>query len=149
MLYQSGITQDGVPLLAGIFSMKDQQGFPVDASLHECQQRGLCPDWAEYLADAGRHRQWKFDAACDELRFLLGDSLTNEIIQRFKAWGAALMRLGDTFIDACERMVEAKRRNATPVGSLLRLRDLQAGPEERPISLCGEHCESVTYGGQG
>lgn len=111
-LYITGTTRDGIPLMGGIFAMKDQEGFPVDASLHECQHKGLCPDWAEYLADAGRQKQWKFDAAYDELTNLLGQPLASEILARFIVWGQSLLHEGSDFIAICERMMALKQNKA-------------------------------------
>lgn len=114
-LFISGYTPDKVPLLAGIFRMKDEVGFPVDMSYEECKHQGLCPDWFEYLCDAGRQGDWKYDAAEQEMRMLVGDVIADEIVQRFKVVGALEMRAGDTFPSVCQRLWQRKQVNTPAV----------------------------------
>lgn len=112
-LYFTGIAPDGWPLMGGIFTMKDQEGFPVDASYDECEHRlKVHVDWAEYLADAGRQEQWKFDAASKEIEYLLGEATASDIQKRFLALGQRLTDEGNDFRAVCERIVEQKKGNA-------------------------------------
>lgn len=110
-IYCSGTTVFGQPLIAGLFAMKDQHGFPLDMSIEECRIRGMQPDWLEYLADAGRQPDWKLDAAVDEMKLIVGDG-ADEIMNRFKQMGALFRQEGDTFSDVCERIVNSKKSKA-------------------------------------
>lgn len=111
-LYCSGLTPDGIPLLAGLFRLRDECGFPVDMAYEIAKEKGQCPDWAEFLADAGAQPGWKFDAAFHEIEMLLGPTLAAEILQRFKRWGASVMAPGDDFISICQRLLDHKRSRA-------------------------------------
>ncbi len=111
ILYMSGLTPDGTPLMAGIFRIHDEIGFPVDMTYEICKEKKQCPDWLEYLADAGSQKQWKFDAAVKEMQMLIGEYLTQEILSKFKFLGALMTKEGDNFISICEKIVNTKKKN--------------------------------------
>lgn len=50
--YISGLTEDKRPLLAGVWRMKHQEGFPVEMSHLLVRDRGYLIDWMEAMADA-------------------------------------------------------------------------------------------------
>jgi hypothetical protein len=113
VLYQTGFTPDGIPLLGGIYRLKDQEGFPVDMAYELCRDKGVCPDWAEFLADAGSQKDWKFDDAFHEIEMLCGKEISGEIMERFKIWGQSLIGEGDDFISICKKMLAWKRGKRT------------------------------------
>ena len=109
-LYMTGITPDGSPLIGGIYTLKDQSGFPLDMSYEEVRRMGACPDWAECLADAGAQCIIKFDGVVTELSCLLGEAHAAEIVSKFKQWGAALAaEVGMDWAAVCQRMLVIKR----------------------------------------
>ena len=59
-LYVAGLTVDGVPVLAGLFKMHDQQGFPLEASVGECIARGCAPGFGDFALEA-RRAGWDWD----------------------------------------------------------------------------------------
>jgi hypothetical protein len=61
---------NGVPKLQGVFTMRDQEGFPVDMSYEIAKERGWEVDWLEALADAARQGILKYDALLEEIRML-------------------------------------------------------------------------------
>ena len=103
----SGITPEGKPLIAGLFVLKDQEGFPLDMAYEKAKEYGE-PDWAECLADAGRRGIKQYDSVTRELGFLLGPDVRDDIENRFNMWGAINAEPGDDFMDVCSRMRQSK-----------------------------------------
>src|SRR5690242_12721874 len=110
-LYQSGIAPDGKPLMAGLFRLKDEEGFPIDMSYEQCKEHGWHPDWAEALADAGSQGIEKYDALLQELGFLLGEDQRNDIVNKFALWAAKTYAAHpeDGFVKVCERLMQEKK----------------------------------------
>lgn len=61
---------DGKIRLQGVFTLRDQEGFPVDMAFEMARERGWVVDWVEALADAGRQCVFKCDALAAEMRAL-------------------------------------------------------------------------------
>lgn len=61
---------NGVPRLQGVFTMRDQNGFPLDMAYELAKERGWEIDWVEALADAARQSVLKYDALVAELNIL-------------------------------------------------------------------------------
>lgn len=117
-LYLSGITPDGIPLMAGIYRMKDEIGFPISVSYEMIKDNQWCPDWCEFLADAGRQKDWKLDDALHEMKMLVGEHLTAEIFEKFKFYGATIWTVNgknQTFAEVCNQIVELKRKNGIQI----------------------------------
>jgi hypothetical protein len=108
-LYISGITPTGELLAGGLFTMKDTHGMPLDLSYELCKENKLCPDWLEYLLDAGRQDGWKWDSAADEMRLLVGDTIAKELIEKYKVYCALNTRPNDNFISVNQRLWEQKK----------------------------------------
>lgn len=51
-IYCTGIGENGKPLLGGIWRMYSEQGFPIEMSHMEAQEKGCQVDWLEAMADA-------------------------------------------------------------------------------------------------
>lgn len=112
ILYITGKTTEGLLLVGGLFKFKDELGFPLDVSLDVIKEYpNMTVDWCEYLADAGRQLDWKFDSALDEIKLLLGENAEKVIIVRFMALGNRIMKDNPDlkFIEVCERIIEMKR----------------------------------------
>ena len=62
ILYITGVNREGTLMLGGVFQMQDRQGFPLEMSLMECQERGFAVDWLEALCDAWLNDPLKFDS---------------------------------------------------------------------------------------
>lgn len=62
--------RNGVPKLQGVFTLRDEQGFPVDMAYELARERGWEVDWLEALADAARQCVLKYLALLEEIRLL-------------------------------------------------------------------------------
>jgi hypothetical protein len=113
ILYITGKTTEGDLLVGGLFKFKDELGFPLDVSLDVIKDYpNTKVDWCEYLADAGRQLDWKFESVLDEIRLLLGENTEKIIIVSFMALGNRIMRDNSdlTFVEVCERIIDMKRK---------------------------------------
>ena len=57
----------------GVWTLKAQEGFPLDMSCHTARDKGFDIDWVEVIADACNRRE--FNALEKEVEILLGDRL--------------------------------------------------------------------------
>lgn len=116
ILYTTGIDPTGTFLVGGAYTFKDEVGFPVDILVDELRdKKNFAVDWCEYLADAGRQKSWKFDAAVFEMSHILGEPLAQEILRKFKAYFNVLLEKfnsddPDLWIKVCSYIVEEKRK---------------------------------------
>jgi hypothetical protein len=85
---------NGVPKLQGVFTMRDQEGFPIDMSYELAKENGWEVDWVEALADAARQCIFKYDALIEEIKMLEPDRL--DIVKRIFALGF-MSSEGETF----------------------------------------------------
>jgi len=85
---------NGVPKLQGVFTMRDQEGFPIDMSYELAKENGWEIDWVEALADAARQCIFKYDALIEEIKMLESDRL--DIVKRIFALGF-MSSDGETF----------------------------------------------------
>ena len=114
ILYTTGICPDGKPLVSGLFTIKDQCGFPLDAAFEECKQRGVTPDIFELLCAAWVGNPLGFDAIVRELDLLGGSH-----IEEWKRAGAMWLiehpgaRSAQNPVDEfCRAMLARKRGKA-------------------------------------
>jgi hypothetical protein len=109
---------NGVPKLQGVFTMRDQEGFPVDMSYEIAKERGWEVDWVEALADAARQSILKYDALIEEIRML--EPAKVESVQKIFACGLMSCE-GKTFCDKAahlyKRMRESHLQNAKSAGT--------------------------------
>lgn len=49
---QSGITTEGLPVLANVFSLVGTHGIPLEIILYKFQQEGIVVDWEDYIKGA-------------------------------------------------------------------------------------------------
>ena len=99
--YVSGLTTEGTPILAGLWRMKDEMGFPVSCFLDETTARGFHVDWLEAMADASMTDN--LPALMREIEMLL----THEKVDRLKA-GFVLAVKNNTYSE----ILEKKKENA-------------------------------------
>jgi hypothetical protein len=101
---------NGVPKLQGVFTMRDQEGFPVDMSYEITKEHKWEVDWVEALADAARQCVLKYDALLEEIRMLEPEKVGN--VQKIFAFGLMSCE-GATFRDKAahlyKRMHEPRR----------------------------------------
>jgi hypothetical protein len=95
------LQSNGVPRLQGVFTLRDQEGFPVDMAFEMARDRGWEVDWVEALADAARQCVLKYEALLNEVRMLEPGRV--EMVQAMFA--AGLMECeGETFCDKAARL---------------------------------------------
>lgn len=51
-MQQSGITEDGIPVYSGVFSLVGTHGLPLELILDRFKQEGRVVDWPDYVAMA-------------------------------------------------------------------------------------------------
>ena len=76
----------GERLVAGVYRLKDECGFPIDASYDYCNDKGLHIDWMEALACAlsqGLEGVFKMDSLLKEIKMLIPNEYDG-IILRWK-----------------------------------------------------------------
>ncbi len=103
---------DGVPKLQGVFTLLDQEGFPLDMSYEIAKERGCVVDWVEALADAARQCVLKYGALIEEIRMLEPEKL--ESVKRIFACGLMSSEgetVGDMAKDLYRRMHESHLPN--------------------------------------
>lgn len=61
---------NGVPRLQGVFTLRDQEGFPLDMAYEMAKDKGWDVDWVEAMADAARQCVFKYDALVEEIAML-------------------------------------------------------------------------------
>lgn len=76
-LYQSGITTDGKPIMAGIFSFYETHGLPLDVILITFIEKGWVPDWVEFYETA-ISAGMKHDRILSKLEEAISDSFGKE-----------------------------------------------------------------------
>lgn len=97
---------NGVPRLQGVFTMYDQQGFPIDMSYEIARERGWDVDWVEALADAARQCVLKYDALVKEIGMLEPDKM-GFVVQLF-AMGL-VASAGETFQKKADSLYQQMR----------------------------------------
>jgi hypothetical protein len=102
---------NGVPKLQGVFTMRDQEGFPLDMAYEIAKERGWVVDWVEALADAARQCIFKYDALIEEIGMLEPDKL--EGVKRIFACGL-MSSEGATFCDKAKDLYRRMRESHLP-----------------------------------
>ena len=86
-LYITGLTPGGIPLIGGIFTLKDTFGFPLDMSYELVKENGHLIDYCELLCDAWLNDCLKFDMVVRELEMLGGSH-----VEEWKLAGAVWLQ---------------------------------------------------------
>ncbi len=80
-LYQTGFTQDGKPLIGGVWRLFHQDGFPLELSAITLGERGCCVDYAEAMLDASTDNN--LPALMTHLESFLSAEVVESLKQRF------------------------------------------------------------------
>lgn len=109
IIYQTGYTTDGVPLIGGVWALRQQEGFPLEMSYMVCQSHGWLIDWLEAMGDASRTND--LPALMQQVEAFLpsGDLL------RMKLGFCAWLEKGKPFAE----LVEEKRRNGAKLSAFV------------------------------
>jgi hypothetical protein len=107
-LYVTGHSENGRPIIGGLYHMKDQCGFPLDYEIEECRQRYWLPDYIEILADAGSQSIQKMDRVCKELELLIPEQW-DEIWKKWLVLGSHSMKECSDFEGICKAILKEKR----------------------------------------
>lgn len=103
LVYVTGQTTDGHPLIGGIWKMWEQEGLPIEVVHLKCQQEGRRIDWLEAMADAAQHNNLPALMA-----HLEGFFDSNTLARLKQAYVRAVLRPGVT----PAQIVAAKRANS-------------------------------------
>ncbi len=110
ILYISGSTPDGTPLVGGVWTLRDQEGFPLELSHLFCRDQGWAVDWAEAMADASRSNNLLALMKAVET-FLPENEVTN-----LKLGFVRMARRGKSF----DEVVAEKRANGRKLNAVAR-----------------------------
>lgn len=72
LLQAVGKTPDGVVAIKGVFPLVDTHGIPLDLVLDSLKDKGMMPDWHDYVAKA-RKAGWRLDRTVRQLSVAVGD----------------------------------------------------------------------------
>jgi hypothetical protein len=97
---------NGTPKVQGLFTLRDQEGFPLDMSYEICKENGWDVDWVDILADAARQCIFKFKAVVEEMEML--EPIKAKAAQDIFAIG--LMQChGDSFCEMAKNLYQSMR----------------------------------------
>jgi len=113
-LYETGISTEGKRLVGGVFTLKNQAGFPLASSFEILKEQGRAIDYCELLCAAWLHDCLGFDSVTKEL-----DMLEGSHVEDWKRCGASFlsrhpkaMRQVDPINVFCRYTLQKKRINA-------------------------------------
>lgn len=99
IVYESGVTSDGTPLLGGVWTLWDREGFPLEMAHLSAQGKGIRIDWCEAMADASRSNN------CPALMKQVEAFLDEETIMAMKAGFVRMVESGKSF----DQIISEKR----------------------------------------
>ena len=107
------LANDNQILVGGLFTAHDCDGISIEISYDLCKVNGFFVDWMDFLADAGRQKDWKFDWATEKIKSL--DNSYDKISYQFNLYGQLILKSNPEFdfIKICEYIIETKQKNAT------------------------------------
>lgn len=132
---------NGVPKLQGAFTLRDQQGFPLDMTYEIASDHGWEVDWVEALADAARQDISKHDAVIAEIGMLEPGKL--EAVKRIFACGL-MSSEGETFRDKALDFYRGLRATTIPrrtTGHTDHDETMFILPRPYKCNRCGHECE--------
>lgn len=109
IIYTTGYTENGVPLIGGIWTLYHQEGFPIELSNLICNNNGWLVDWMEAMIDASRSHN------CPALMKMLESLLPDETIKHLKIGFMYIISSGKTF----DQIIEEKHTNGANAIELL------------------------------
>jgi hypothetical protein len=96
--YITGTTPNGVFLIGGLFTAHDQDGISIDLSYDLVNAQGMRVDWVDFLADAGRQKDWKWDWAVEKMASIINTE-ANSILKCYCVYADSLIRSGQVSLD--------------------------------------------------
>lgn len=110
IIYMTGCTPDGTPLIGGVWTLRDQEGFPLEMSHLVARDKGWLIDWAEAMADASRSNN------CPALMKAVEAFLPSHVITHLKVGFVQMVRSGKSF----EQVIAEKRANGKKMEAFVR-----------------------------
>jgi hypothetical protein len=105
--YTTGCTSEGTTLIGGVWTLRDQEGFPLEMAHLIARDRGWAIDWAEAMADASRTNN------CPALMDAIEAFLPAEAITHLKIGFFRMVTGGKSFDDIiAEKRANGKRMEA-------------------------------------
>ena len=101
VIYSTGCTPDGTILIGGVWTLRDQEGFPLEMSHLVARDKGWLIDWAEAMADASRSNN------CPALMKAVEAFLPAHVITHLKVGFVQMVRSGKSF----DEVIAEKRAN--------------------------------------
>lgn len=105
IIYITGLTPEGIPLVGGIWRIYRQQGFPVDISLMEIREKGYLPDIMELFAES------TFYAELPQVRKQVPELFTLENIHKWNLYLESFGLKESNQFDVAEKILMEKRNN--------------------------------------
>lgn len=99
ILYITGLNPTGIPLIGGVWRLRDQEGLPLEMSYLMAREKGFLIDWCEAMADASRSNN------CPVLMQSIGEFLPDNVINHLKAGFLSMLKSGKSF----DQIVSDKR----------------------------------------
>lgn len=109
VIYSTACTPEGVVLIGGVWTLRAQEGFPLEMAHMVCQTNGWRVDWLEAMADASRTDE------CPALMRQVEAFLDAGTILALKLGFVRVHREGATW----EQVVERKRANGRAFGAFV------------------------------
>ena len=100
-IYSTGCTLDGSTIIGGVWTLWEQEGFPLEMSYLLCQSKGWSVDWLEALADASCTNN------CPALMDYVESFLPLHVVVAIKIGFMRYLDTGKTY----QQIVEGKRAN--------------------------------------
>lgn len=89
MLQVVGQTEDGKPVVAGVFRLEDTEGIPLHVSLDYLNESGFMPDWTDFYIEA-RKNGWKHKTIVRKLgeaiEEIYGGKFRDVVIERLESY---------------------------------------------------------------
>ena len=120
VIYTTGLTSDGKQLIGGVWTLRDQEGFPLEMSYLIAQDRGWQIDWAEAMADAS------LSDRCPSLMQQIEAFLPESVILHLKLGFVFNVRSGKSFMD----IMNEKRANAKKFDEFIQKAIVQMSEKE-------------------
>ena len=109
VIYVTGYTVEGDPLIGGIWTLHDQEGFPLEMSYIMCRNERWDIDWMEAMADASRSNNLPALMKAAEA------FLPKHVIEHLKMGFVHITKSGKSF----EEIIADKRENGKKIDELI------------------------------
>jgi hypothetical protein len=109
IIYSTGCTPDGVILVGGVWTLWNQEGFPLEMSHIICIENGWAIDWMEAMADASQSND------CPSLMKSIETFLPEQTLSRLKTGFIQMVSAGKPF----NEVVDDKRNNGRKMDAFI------------------------------